>query len=313
MAYNEQSGGGIKKLIIANQISLALADVWSKYNDFAGVTIFAALILYAIQLYADFSGYMDIALGCAEALGITLDENFKTPYFSKSIAEFWRNWHITLGAWFKNYLFYPLLLTTPLTKIRKKYLKTNSYLSATLPNIIALSITWLLIGLWHGASWNFILYGIYHGSFIIAGTIAEPLYSSFKRKHENLYVSKGFSLFQMLRTFVIVTFGYIIFVPATLSDTLGMTKAMTSGFNFSIFLHFVYANWWPLGVAFIGTIVLLKVDEIHFIKPTVSIRKYINSQCGFIRWIIYILALTSILIFGAYSTVSSSQFAYFRF
>ena len=102
--------GFFKKLVIANQISVITDDIWANYSNYNGLIFWIfMLVLYAIWIYADFSGYMDIAIGCAEMLGIKLVENFETPYFSKSIAEFWRKWHITLGVWFKNYVFYPML------------------------------------------------------------------------------------------------------------------------------------------------------------------------------------------------------------
>ena len=116
--------GFFKKLVIANQISLILDGVWIGYFEYSGCAFWMmALVFYAIQLYADFSGYMDIANGCAQMLGIRMDENFCTPYFSRNIAEFWRNWHITLGAWFKNYVFYPVLRTGWCNQLRKNLKK----------------------------------------------------------------------------------------------------------------------------------------------------------------------------------------------
>ena len=118
--------GFFKKLVIANQISLVIDNIWASYDSYSGLVFWMfVLTMYSFQLYADFSGYMDIAIGCSQMLGITLDENFDTPYFSKSIVEFWRKWHITLGAWFKNYVFYSILRTNWCNYIRKKYKKTN--------------------------------------------------------------------------------------------------------------------------------------------------------------------------------------------
>ena len=130
--------GFFKKLVIANQISVVTKDVWMQYTSYNGFLFWLfMLILYAIELYADFSGYMDIAIGCAQMLGITLDENFDAPYFSKNIAVYWRRWHITLGAWFRNYVFYSVLRADWCNNLRKRLKKRNSYIANTLPTVIA--------------------------------------------------------------------------------------------------------------------------------------------------------------------------------
>ncbi len=308
------SWGFFKKLVIANQISLVIDSVWLDSGDFSGFLFwFFVLCLYSIQLYADFSGYMDIAIGCSQMLGITLDENFETPYFSKSIAEFWRKWHITLGTWFKNYVFYPLLRSKALFAMRKKWRKTHPYLANSLPNIIALLIVWLLIGLWHGADWSYVFYGLFHGFFIITSVAFTPLYTSFNKRFPKLESNKVYSFFQIIRTFLIVTFGYVIFRPENLGITKGIVKGIITRVGFSSLMYFVASHFKELFVAFIGFIILFFVDIYHSKQRTKTIRELISDQKTIIRWVIYIIFICSILVFGVYGKSELNQFAYFRF
>ena len=306
--------GFFKKLVIANQISLVIDSVWTADTAYSGLLFWIfVLCLYSIQLYADFSGYMDIALGCSQMFGITLAENFETPYFSKSIAEFWRRWHITLGAWFKNYVFYPLLRSKSLSALRKKWRKTHPYLANTLPNVTALFIVWLLIGLWHGADWSYVVYGLFHGAFIIASVVFAPLYAAFNKRFPALETNRLYSLFRIVRTFLIVTFGYVIFRPANLRLTHAILQQMFSGLGISSLLHFGSPNFKELSAAFIGFIVLFCMDMYHIKPRTKSLREVISKQAVPVRWCIYLLFVCSILILGVYGKSELNQFAYFRF
>lgn len=306
--------GFFKKLVIANHISLIIDGVWSSCESYNGFLFWMfVLILYSFQLYADFSGYMDIAVGCAQMLGITLDENFKNPYLSKSIAEFWRKWHITLGAWFKNYVFYPILRTDWCNGIRKKYKKTHPYISKTVPDVIALLIVWTLIGLWHGADWSYVVYGLFHGSFIILSVILEPVYIKIDERFPGRKTSKIYSLFQIARTFIIVTFGYAIFRPADLSVTGGILHQMFSGTGFHDLLYLGGYNFKEFIEIFIGMSALLFVDVWHYNSDGQMLRDRISKMSSFGRWLVYITLLLLIIIIGAYGKSELNQFAYFRF
>ncbi len=307
--------GFFKKLVIANSISLCVDRIFQQYYHYSGIIWIVVLAMYSIQLYADFSGYMDIAIGCAESLGTTLDENFTTPYFATSIADFWRKWHITLGAWFKNYLFYPLLRSDWLNNMRKKYKKKGkNYLSATLPNVCALIITWFCIGVWHGADWSYVVYGLFHGFFVIMDSVLSPVYSDWRDKHSSLSDSKGFNLFRIIRTFIIVTFGYAIFRPADLSETVYIYQNMFAGINKAVLGPFIYNNYYYIIAAVIGTIVLFIVDLYH-IKNTElgSLRNQIASMATAKRWFIYCVAIAAIVFLGVYGDASLNTFAYFQF
>ncbi len=210
--------GFFKKLAVANSIGMFVDVVYLSPSKYSGITLAFATVLYGLQLYADFSGYMDIAIGAGQTLGIRLSENFATPYFSRSITEFWRRWHITLGTWFKDYLYYPILRSGWCARIGKGLSKRgHKKLAQTLTTVIGLAITWVLIGMWHGASWNFLLYGIYHGGFVILAVVLLRIYESIKQKLHIREENWFWRLFQGVRTFAIVSMGYILFRSPDLS------------------------------------------------------------------------------------------------
>ena len=185
------------------------------------------LAAYAMQLYYDFSGYSDMAIGIGEMIGFEVPENFDEPYFSHSITEFWRRWHITLGSWFKEYLYYPILRSKWLTDLTKKIGKTKGKKTARkITNAIALTITWTLIGCWHGASWRFVLYGMYHCFFVITSTLFEKQYKKFREKWQISSDSKWFRCFQIIRTDVLVTIGYILFRSESLRQIKNIVKGL---------------------------------------------------------------------------------------
>lgn len=256
---------------------------------------------------------MDIAIGCAEMLGIKLTENFETPYFSKSIAQFWRKWHITLGLWFKNYVFYPMLRIKFCENFRKKYRRKNKYISKLIPNIIALLIVWILIGFWHGADWKFVLYGLFHGGIIIFSTILAPLYSRLNKKFSKLTNSKIFNLFRILRTFMLVTIGFLLFKALSLKDSFVIFNKMLAGTGVVETIKFIGLNLKNLFEIGIGVVLLFFVEIYHYKNNGISVRDRVSGYNTFVRWSIYIGILLIILIFGAYGTSGLNQFAYFRF
>ena len=296
--------GFFKKLVIADNIAVIVNPVFQLTAVSTGKVVFIALLLYSIELYADFSGYMDIAIGCSKMLGIELAENFDTPYFSKNITEFWRRWHISLGTWFKNYVFYPMLRSNLCTGLRKKH-KKNKYLASMLPNVIALAVVWLLIGLWHGADWCYVLYGIYHGTFIILAVIMAPLYDKFYEKFTKLKTSKIYHFLCMIRTFLIVTVGYILFVPGSFQSTLIIIKNICSshlGQGINIM------NTLSISPKIIlSTIVLFGVDVISLkYNPIALVRKlpFVIRMAGYLAFIFFIIA---------FMQTEASEFLYFQF
>ena len=160
--------GYFKKMVIADRAAIGLATITSDFSKYTGAYAFLGMLIYAVELYADFTGGIDITIGIAELFGIRLPENFRQPFFSKSLAEYWRRWHITLCAWFKDYVFYPISMSKKMNKASKwlkKHVSTG--IGQRFPIYTATIVVWFVTGMWHGASWNFVLWGVYYGLFLL--------------------------------------------------------------------------------------------------------------------------------------------------
>ena len=177
--------GLMKKLVIADRLNPMIKQIFSHYDDYQGGIIALGAIAYTIQLYCDFSGTMDAVMGVAQIFGVTMPENFQRPFFSKSISEFWKRWHITLGTWFKDYIFYPVTMSKPmknLTSSARK--KLGNHFGPLLAGSIALFCVWFCNGLWHGSAWGYIFFGMYHFVLILSGNIIAPAVTAFNKKHQ---------------------------------------------------------------------------------------------------------------------------------
>lgn len=195
--------GAFKKLVIADRINIFVGAVFGDGGAVPGSIYALAVVLYMLQLYADFSGYMDMALGVSETFGIILPENFKRPYFSKSVAEFWRRWHITLGTWFKDYVMFSFVMSGTGRKIgraaKEKWPRMGKYATG----VIGTMLVWLLTGMWHGRTVSYILWGAYYGVIMCVSLVLEPYYAVWK-KRLSIKEGKLYSLFCMARTWGIV-------------------------------------------------------------------------------------------------------------
>ena len=170
-------GGYIKKLCIADQVGIIANEVFTNYSKYEGLGIVFGVVCFAIQLYTDFSGYMDIIIGIGQLFGINMPENFKQPFFSRNMSEFWKRWHITLGLWLQDYVFYPLLKSRAFKKIGKRITgKLGKEEGRRIPTYIGMLILWTLIGAWHGAGFNYVFgVGILQFLYIFLGEIFNPL------------------------------------------------------------------------------------------------------------------------------------------
>lgn len=297
--------GYIKKLVIADRAAIIVNEVLLNYEEkgYAGFVIFIAMCLYAFQIYADFSGGMDIVCGVSEILGISLTENFRRPFLGRSIAEYWQRWHITLGAWMRTYVFYPLSLSPAFSKLGKACRKRfGDSVGKVIAPSLASFIVFLLIGIWHGAEWKYVIYGVYQAIFVSTGTLFEGLYDTV-RLRLNIDQSAGtFKVFQILRTFFIVTMGRYISNAKSVSDIFGLLKATFTHYNPWIFfngtlynLGLNQRNFWFLIYAIIFLIIIDVVQE-----RGVRIRQWIAERNIILRWTIYYLAIFTLIIFGMY-------------
>ena len=194
--------GAFKKLVIADRLILPSLQ---ELPEFGGVSALFNMIIYAAALYCDFTGGVDIAIGIAECLGIKMEENFDSPFRSKNIFEYWRRWHITMGTWFRDYVFYPLSVSKGLQKLTAKIKAKNPKLARRVPVYIATIVTWFVTGIWHGARWNFIAWGLANGIIILISQELQPLYEKFHKRFPKMQ-GKSYDAFQIARTFLLMAF-----------------------------------------------------------------------------------------------------------
>ena len=310
--------GVIKKLVIADRLGIPISQVFDNYGYYSGFIVFLAAAGYGLQVYADFSGGIDIARGFSQVIGIDMAQNFNQPYFSRSIEDFWRRWHMTLGGWTRDYIFYPLSLSKAfanLGKTARKVFGTNA--GKKIPPFLAMFTVFLFIGFWHGAEWRFILYGVFNGIFITLAILLDDKYEALKARLHIENEAFGWKFFQMVRTFFLCSVGRFFSRSRSVSQAFAMMGAAATGFfDFScivdgtlLTLGLNTANW---VVLFVSILVLLVVDIVH--EQGISIRELIASQGIVFRWAIYLIALAIPLIFGIYGTgYESASFIYQQF
>lgn len=304
--------GYMKKTVVAGQAIVVYRSVLATGGvGYDGLTILFAMLLYALWIYADFSGYMDIAIGASTVLDIRISENFDAPYFSGSIEEYWRRWHSTLGTWFKNYVFYSVLRTEWCSKIRKN-LKKNKFASSTVPTCIALLITWTLIGFWHGSAWSFVVHGLLHGGIIILSTCLSPVYDKVYVKFPNLKTNALYRAFRVARTFFIVYIGYFFFA----SESLGKTFSLFAGIShidFKAFLRFGFGYTRELFSMVVGTALFLFEDIYHVKHPELPLWDKVVQQKAWKKYLLLFLLVLFVMTFRSFDKEAISNFAYFRF
>ena len=196
--------GFFKKLVVADAIAPAIGLIVK--DKLGGIYFILLCLFYSIRIYGDFTGGIDIVLGSAQILGIKLPENFNRPFSSKSTAEYWNRWHMTMGNWFTNYIFYPLSLTKTMQKLSKwGRAKLGVGIGKRLPVYTATIITWLATGLWHGFAWNFVVWGLLNGLVILVSQELNPLYEKFRARFPKLWNSAPYQSFMAIRTFLLMS------------------------------------------------------------------------------------------------------------
>jgi len=290
--------GFFLKLVIADRAAILVNFVYDDLSKFSGAQILVATFCFAAQIYCDFASYSTIARGAAVVMGFNLMQNFNKPYFATSIAEFWRNWHISLSTWFRDYLYIPLGGNRK-GKIRKYF---------------NLMVVFLASGLWHGASWNFVVWGAIHGAYQIFGDVTKTMRDSvkklFKIKENALY-----RWFQRFFVFLLVSLAWIFFRSSNISESVFAIKTIFTNFDVQEILNGKILN---LGLDYANVIVLVSAIAVLFLTSLVGTKcemaSKIEKSILLIRWPIYLLLIFTVLIFGIYGPgFLASQFIYFQF
>lgn len=290
--------GFFKKIVIADRVAVVVNQVYNNVDDYTGFPLVLATIFFAFQIYCDFSGYSDIAIGSANVMGYRLMTNFKRPYLSKSIPEFWKRWHISLSTWFKDYVYIPLG--------GNRVVKWRWYYN--------LLITFLISGLWHGASWTFVAWGAVHGFYQVFSHVTADLRK--KLSHISGLSKLGFvhKLLKIAITFCLVCFGWIFFRANSLSDAayvirhlfdnIGSIKSLDDIFTQSLGLGL---DEFQLNVAYKSIGLLALVD---IISEKADIRGMLSRSPVLVRWSLYYILVLWIILLGTYG---SQEFIYFQF
>lgn len=283
--------GLFTKMCIADNLAIAINSVWSGYQYESGSTLLLMVLLYPLQMYADFDGYSNMAIGVGKLLGIHVAQNFNHPFLARNIAEYWRNWHISLTGWLTDYVFSPLNIA----------FRNFGNMGITL----AIILTFVLIGLWHGASWTFALFGLYHGLLYIPIIISGSFGKKKKLRPNNYGLPKANDFFKMIGTYCLVSIGLIIFRANSVKDAFLYSKGIIStsitslpllggssvymGFLFSICL--IFAEW-------------------RYRNKEYPMQQDIDRSGSFYLKNSDFIIVTLIILFG---NIDSKQFIYFQF
>ncbi len=282
--------GFFKKLVIADNLALFVNTVYNSPHDYSGLSLALGTYLFAFQIFCDFSGYSDIAIGTAQMMGYRLMINFRQPYYSRSISEFWKRWHISLSTWFRDYLYIPLG--------GNQVVKWRWYF-----NLMAVFV---ISGLWHGANWTFIIWGALHGSYLLISIWTHKIREVFYRVSGLYRHPQAVKFIKIVITFHLVVFAWIFFRANTLSDAFYIIQSI-----FSIDLSQIKTipsvrtfSW------FISIISILIMEMAHFLQRKQPVRELLSQKPIYIRWALYYGALMWIILFGKFT---EQEFIYFQF
>jgi len=279
--------GFFKKLVVADRLSLYVNAVYGNPDQHSGLSLLLATVFFAFQIYCDFSGYSDIAIGAARVMGFKLMTNFNRPYFSKSIAEFWKRWHISLSTWFKDYLY--ISLGGNRVSVPRWYFN--------------LFFVFLVSGLWHGANWTFIIWGALNGFYLVAALITAPLTKKITKASGISKIKWLNQLLQILFTFTLTCFAWIFFRANTVHDAFTVIKKIVT-FKGPLFVE----NPSSLAYSFFAIVFLLIAEsKREYFHGKFSL---FNNSHRLVRYLSYAILVLLILLIGVFD---GGQFIYFQF
>ena len=304
--------GFFKKLVIADRIAAAVGAL--KGPEHTGVSFFVLTLFYAVQIYGDFTGGIDVTIGLSQALGITLPENFIRPYFSKNIAEYWRRWHITLGEWMKDYIFYPISISKPMLKLSKAARAKLGSVGKRLPVYVASVATWFVTGIWHGLTPNFVLWGMLNCFVIVVSEELTPLYSAFHTRF-HLKDKKWYGGFEILRMFLLMNLIRACDLFPRVGDYFSRMGSLVTTWNFHILWD---GTLLQLGLSGLDYGILVCSVAAVFVVSLLqekkgSVRELLWTRPA-LRYGLMFLLLLAVLLMGSYGIgYNASSFIYNQF
>ena len=338
--------GFFKKLVIADRLGPFVSHVFDHYQECSGLMLLAGVLVYSIQIYADFSGCIDIVTGVSEMFGIRLRKNFNHPYFSRTMAEFWRRWHISLMEWFKDYVYFPVSASNLMRKVKKNLsAKGKSRQAELFASCFPILVVWMITGLWHGASWNFVIWGLFHAALLIGSQVLDPVFQKINARLHIRADGKWRRLWQMARTYLLCCLGRIFFRAADIKSAFGylggILTRLTRGVSFNGELKTNFALLLPeirafhptriytLGRDFLNTdtgygitlmnvlaaaLAVLVLWVVDMKQEKMPLRETIAKKNIVLRWLILFAGLFAVLILGCYGPgFVASEFIYEKF
>lgn len=306
--------GIIKKIVIADRLIIYTQAVFGDLRSFGGVEVLIAVLFSGMQLYADFSGCMDIVMGVSQTMGIQLEANFRQPFFSKTASEFWTRWHMTLSAWTKAYIYLPIAMSPRFMKLIRNVKKNKmKWLSSFINSFVPLIAVWLFTGLWHGTGTDYVMWGMYWCALM---TISKETSFICNKIGQLLHIDTTknyFRYWQYIRTYIIFVVGKCFTAAGGIEGFFAIWKSMLSEHKLwvliddSLFTHGLDRK--DFYIAVIGIVVILLIDLAH--EKGAKIRKSIAEVPLPVRWSIYIAAIIAVVVFGWYGPgFDASSFAY---
>jgi len=270
-------------MVIADQLAIVVNTIFSNYHHYSGIYIIVGVVLYAIQIYADFSGCIDIVIGASKTYGVLLPENFESPFFSKNLSEFWRRWHISLGLWGKDYIMYPLLKSNGFQKLGKRCKnKFGKKIGKKIPTIISILILWIIIGIWHGASYKYIFAaGILPWLYL---TISELFEGVFKKLRDVIHIDYNnfsYRLFESIRTFALMCFIWLFALAPGFITGFDVIANIFNMSNLDLRLQLPQV---PSFIILISSTIVVIVDYLKY--RNVNVLEAFNKQNIIFKYII---------------------------
>lgn len=308
--------GYFKKMVIADRILTAVTTLIRDTDTYQGAYVFAGMLFYALELYADFTGGIDITIGIAQVMGIKVTENFNRPYFSKGIKEYWNRWHITMGSWFTDYIFYPISVCQPMLKFSKFSRKHfGEIIGKRMPVYLSSFAVWFTTGIWHGASWNFIVWGLGNFVVIMISQELEPLYAKFHARFPGIREKFFFRLFQVVRTVLLMSSLRMFDCYRDVPLTFKMFGTMFTKWNWNVLFS---EHMLQLGLGVTDYIILLAglllLVAVSLVQRSGSVREKLAAKPLFVRAAVWYGLFLAVLLFGAYGVgYDASQFIYNQF
>lgn len=304
--------GYFKKMVVADRIAVAIGAL--KGPEDMGVSFLVLTVFYAIQIYGDFTGGIDMTIGLAEAMGIELPENFIRPYFSKNIAEYWRRWHASLGVWMKDYIFYPISVSQPMLKLSKTARAKFGNFGKRLPVYVASVATWFCTGIWHGLTPNFVVWGMLNCFVIMVSEELAPLYEKF---HDRFHLKdKGwYGVFEMLRMFMLMNLIRACDLFPNVGDYFVRLGSLFTTFNFHVLWDGTMMNLGLTGLDYgiLAFAIVVMFAVSLFQEKKGSVREALWGK-PVLRYVLVFALFVAVLLLGSYGIgYNASNFIYDNF